>query len=66
MKIQIFEHRLDDWRILFDTFPQEERQQISLQRFKEEGAYGPNYIEIWEVSGTLEQHIQTNFYDWAC
>jgi hypothetical protein len=64
MKIEIIESRIAHWDELFNQYPAEQRTEISSRRFKNPEDPGPDYLEVWEVTGDLAQHIQAHDSDW--
>jgi hypothetical protein len=64
MKIEIIESRITHWNELFNGYSAEQRTLISGRRFKSPEDTGPDYLEVWEVTGDLAQHIQTHDSDW--
>jgi hypothetical protein len=64
MRIEIIESRIDQWDQLFNGYPAEQRTLISGRRFKSPEESGPDYLEVYEVTGDLAAEIQTNYPSW--
>lgn len=64
MRIEIIESRLAHWAELFEQYPAEQRTQISARRFKDPEESGPDYLEVYEVTGDLAAHIEAHDSDW--
>lgn len=64
MNILILIERLDHWRELMEQYPESQRTQVSAQRFKPEGSTGPDFQEVWTVTGELADHIQAHDPSW--
>mgnify|MGYP006280704877 CR=1 FL=1 len=65
MKIKILEERLDQWRRMLDLFPESERTIEYFQRFKRLEDSGPDFFELWNVTGSTETYVRNNLADWS-